>query len=118
VSGLGPIMCLCAKGPGLHWEREDLLHIQVHLMEQVGTLQAAIYNLQADCLGGQANPIVLDSNSKRSESGEDADVEMAVGDKISLWSQDVNGRDGWSTQATLVGDQVLYDLVLIKELGR
>jgi hypothetical protein len=68
-------------------EREDLLWIQVHLMEQVRNLQAAVCDLQRDHLGGQVNPIILDSDSKGSESGEDVDVEMVAEDEISLLVQ-------------------------------
>jgi hypothetical protein len=95
-------------------EREDLLTIQVRLMEQVGNLQVVVYNLQGNLLSGCYNPIVLDLDDE--SDGGDADVEMAVEDEISLWSWDVDGRDGFSTQETLVGDQVVYELVPIESL--
>jgi septal ring factor EnvC (AmiA/AmiB activator) len=67
-------------------ERNDLLTIQVHLMEQVGNLQAVVYNLQHHQLAQIHDRdhliIIEDSSESGLESSNDGDAE----DEISLWS--------------------------------
>jgi hypothetical protein len=88
------------------WEehRDLLIQISSGLLHRVEMLEREVG------LGSVNRPIIIASL----DSGDDGDMETAPGSAISLWVRQVSVE----ADNTLVGDQMVYELVPISELAR
>jgi hypothetical protein len=87
------------------WERDLLIAISSGLLRCVEVVERQIGPGTVD------HPIIIEDSK---DSGNDGDAEMAPGDEISLWARDMAEL----VDNTLVGNQIVYDLVPIEELTR
>jgi hypothetical protein len=86
-------------------ERDLLIQIQSSLLRCLEVVERQVGS------GSMNRPIVIEDSE---DSGNNGDVETALGDEISLWARNMAEL----VDNTLVENQIVYDLVPIEELTR
>jgi hypothetical protein len=86
-------------------QREILIQICSGMLGRLETVEGLVGPRSV------GRPIIIEDSE---DGGNDGDLEMAPGDAISLWVRNVVS----SADNTLVGNQMVYDLVPIEELTR
>jgi hypothetical protein len=90
------------------WESDLLIQIQTGLLCRLEAVERQVGPRSRD------RPIVIKDSEDSGNNGGSEGMETVPRDEISLWARNVAD----SAYNTLVNNQIVYELVLIKELGR